>query len=37
MRKSEVLNTFAQGLVMDINPPVAPNDGVECYINYNEW
>lgn len=33
MRKSEVLNTFAQGLVMDINPPVAPNDGVCNALN----
>lgn len=33
MRKSEVLNTFAQGLVMDINPSVAPNDGVCNALN----
>ena len=33
MRKYEVLNTFAQGLVMDINPPVAPNDGVCNALN----
>lgn len=33
MRKSEALNTFAQGLVMDINPLVAPNDGVCNALN----
>lgn len=33
MRKSEAINTFAQGLVMDINPLVAPNDGVCNALN----
>lgn len=33
MKKSEALNTFAQGLVMDINPLVAPNDGVCNALN----
>lgn len=33
MRKSEAVNTFAQGLVMDINPLVAPNDGVCNALN----
>lgn len=33
MKKSEAINTFAQGLVMDINPLVAPNDGVCNALN----
>lgn len=33
MRKSEAINTFDQGLVMDINPLVAPNDGVCNALN----
>lgn len=33
MKKSEALNTFTQGLVMDINPLVAPNDGVCNALN----
>lgn len=33
MRKSEALNTFTQGLVMDINPLVAPNDGLCNALN----
>ena len=33
MKKSEALNTFTSGLVMDINPLVAPNDGVCNALN----
>ena len=33
MKKSETLNTFDQGLVMDINPLVAPKDGVCNALN----
>lgn len=33
MKKSETLNVFDQGLVMDINPLVAPKDGVCNALN----
>lgn len=33
MKKAEALNTFADGMVMDINPLVMPNSGLCNALN----